>query len=184
MVQDGSRRLNWARLPLIATIARVLCREVTLEAEYFRVQYEVVRSKVPGRIRFTDEERRRLVDAALAMGRKAMRSVVSIVKPETILAWQRRLEQKKWDYSRRRRRGPGRQGPLRGVPWRPAQVVPPRGRIASALDRPATELLGRQKAGEPVCVVCTGQDDPGELRALGATSRGSHSGIRSVDPRR
>ena len=68
----------------------------------------LVRSKVPGRIRFTDEERRRLVDAALAMGRKAMRSVVSIVKPETILAWQRRLEQKKWDYSRRRRRGPGR----------------------------------------------------------------------------
>ncbi|MFC1805406.1 integrase core domain-containing protein [Planctomycetota bacterium] len=108
MARDASRRFNWARLPLIATIARVLCREVTLENEYLRVQYEVVRSKVPGRIRFTDEERRRLVDAALAMGRKAMRSVVSIVKPETILAWQRRLEQKKWDYSQRRRRGPGR----------------------------------------------------------------------------
>ena len=68
-------------------MARVLCREQTLEAEYLRVQYEVVRSKVPGRIRFTDEERRRLVDAALAMGRKAMRSVATIVKPETILAW-------------------------------------------------------------------------------------------------
>jgi len=108
MAQDGARRFNWARLPLVATIARVLCREVTLENEYLRVQYEVVRSKVPGRIRFTDEERRRLVDAALAMGRKAMRSVVSIVKPETILAWQRRLEQKKWDYSERRQRGAGR----------------------------------------------------------------------------
>ena len=108
MAQDGSRRFNWAALPLIATIARVLSRDETLRAEYFRVQYEVVRSKVPGRIRFTDEERRRLVDAALAMGRKAMRSVVTIVKPDTILAWQRRLEQKKWDYSGRRRRGPGR----------------------------------------------------------------------------
>ena len=52
MAQDGTRRFNWARLPLIATIARVLCREVTLENEYLRVQYEVVRSKVPGRIRF------------------------------------------------------------------------------------------------------------------------------------
>ena len=108
MAEDASRRFNWARLPLIATIARLLCREETLEAEYLRVQYEVVRSKVPGRIQFTDEERRRLVDAAPAMGRKAMRSVVTIVKPETILAWQRRLEQKKRDYSRRRRRGPGR----------------------------------------------------------------------------
>ena len=92
MGQGSSRRFNWARLPLIATIARVLCREVTLEAEHLRVQYEVVRSKVPGRIRFTDEERRRLVDAALAVGRKAMRSMVSIAKPETILAGQRRLD--------------------------------------------------------------------------------------------
>jgi len=47
MAQDGSRRFNWARLPLIATIARVLCREVTLENEYLRVQYEVVRCKAP-----------------------------------------------------------------------------------------------------------------------------------------
>jgi putative transposase len=31
-----------------------------------------------------------------------------IVKPETILAWQRRLERRKWDYSGRRSRGPGR----------------------------------------------------------------------------
>jgi len=67
MAQDGSRRFNWARLPLIATIARVLCREVTLEAECLRIQYEVVRSKVAGPIRFTGGERRRLVDAALAL---------------------------------------------------------------------------------------------------------------------
>jgi len=33
---------------------------------------------------------------------------VSIVKPETILAWQRRLEKRKWDYSSRKKRGPGR----------------------------------------------------------------------------
>jgi len=43
-----------------------------------------------------------LSEAALAMGRSLMKEVVSIVKPETILSWQRRLEQKKWDYSGRR----------------------------------------------------------------------------------
>ena len=47
------------------------------------------------------------MDATLAMGRKAMRLVVTIVKPETILAWQRRLAQAKWDCSRRRHRGLG-----------------------------------------------------------------------------
>jgi putative transposase len=42
------------------------------------------------------------------MGRSLMKQVVSIVKPETILAWQRRLEQQKWDYSARRTAKPGR----------------------------------------------------------------------------
>ena len=44
----------------------------------------------------------------MAMGRKLMKSVVNIVEPATILAWQRHLEQEKWDYSKRRERGPGR----------------------------------------------------------------------------
>jgi hypothetical protein len=60
------------------------------------------------RVRFTDQERRSLSEAALALGRSLMREVVSIVKPETILAWQRRLEQRKWDYSARRTAKPGR----------------------------------------------------------------------------
>ena len=108
MAQDGSRRFNWAGLPVIATVARLLCRELTLENEYLRVENRVLKSKARGRIQFTDDERWSLVKAALAMGRKLMRKVVTIVKPDTILAWQRRLEQAKWDYSRRRCRGPGR----------------------------------------------------------------------------
>ena len=72
MARDASRRLNWARIPPIATVARRLCREQTLEAEYLRVQYEVVRSKASGRIRFTDQERRRLVDAAPATATTAV----------------------------------------------------------------------------------------------------------------
>jgi hypothetical protein len=92
MAQDGSRRFNWAGLPLIATVARLLCRELTLQNEYLRAENRILKSKVKGRLCFTDEERRSLVAAALAMGRKLMRRVVGIVKPETILAWQRRLE--------------------------------------------------------------------------------------------
>lgn len=49
-----------------------------------------------------------MVDAAVAMGRKLMQQVVTIVKPETILAWQRRLEWQKWDYSSRPQRKSGR----------------------------------------------------------------------------
>jgi len=105
-VQEATnQRFSWAGLPLVATVARLLCRELTLQNEYLRQENKVLRSKIKGRIRFDDDERRSLVDAALAMGRKLMRQVVSIVKPDTTLKWQRRLEREKWDCSRL---GPGR----------------------------------------------------------------------------
>jgi len=108
MEKTVEQGLDRAGLPLIATVARLLCRELTLQNDYLRLENRLLKEKVSGRIRFTDEERRSLAKAALAMGRSLMKEVVSIVKPETILAWQRRLEEKKWDYSERRRRGPGR----------------------------------------------------------------------------
>lgn len=70
MAQDGSRRFHWAGRPLIATVARLLCRELTLQNEYLRLENRILKSKVKGPLRFTDEERRSLVAAALAMGRK------------------------------------------------------------------------------------------------------------------
>jgi putative transposase len=108
MERDAERGVDWVHLPVIATVARLLCRELTLQNEYLLLENRTLKSKVPGRLRFTDEERRCLSEAALAMGRSLMKEVVSIVKPETILAWQRRLERRKWDYSGRRTRGPGR----------------------------------------------------------------------------
>jgi len=99
---------KWLGLPVIAMIVRILCRELTLQNEYLRLENKILKSKIAGRICFTDDERRSLVNAALAMGRKLMESVVNIVKPATILAWQRRLEKEKWDYSEKRKRRPGR----------------------------------------------------------------------------
>ena len=107
MPENTNRPFNWVGLPLVATVARLLCRELTLQNEYLRQENRILKAKVKGRIRFDDEERRSLVDAAVAMGRKLMQQVVTIVKPETILKWQRRLEGQKWDYSKRPRR-PGR----------------------------------------------------------------------------
>ena len=106
-MKNAATSASWASLPVIAAVARLLCRELTLQDEYLRAENKVLKSKIKGKIRFTDEERRSLVDAALAMGRKLMQEVVGIVKPETILAWQRRLEMQKWDYSARKKRGPG-----------------------------------------------------------------------------
>ena len=63
---------DWAGLPVIVTVARLLCRELALQNEYPRLENRIPKEKVPGRFRFTDEERRSLVEAALAMGRSLM----------------------------------------------------------------------------------------------------------------
>ena len=104
MEKDAERGFDWVGLPVIATVARLLCQDLTLQNEYLLLENRILKEKVSGRIRFTDEERRSLTAAALALGRSLMKEVVSIVKPETILAWQRRLERWKWDYSARRTR--------------------------------------------------------------------------------
>ncbi len=99
---------KWLSVPIIATITRLLCRELTLQNEYLRNESKILKSKIKKRIVFTNDERRTLVESAMAMGRDMMEQVVTIVKPKTILAWQQKLEKEKWDYSYRRKNNPGR----------------------------------------------------------------------------
>lgn len=93
-LEEKSRDI-WLSVPIIATITRLLYRELTLPVEYLKAGNKIRKSKVKKRVVFTDGERRTLVDAALAMGRDLMKEVVSIVKTETILVWQRKLEKQK-----------------------------------------------------------------------------------------
>ncbi len=74
---------------------------------YIQEENRILRSKLKGkRIRFTDEERRRLAVKGKALGSKMLRKVASIVTPNTILAWHRKLIARKYDGSAKR--GPGR----------------------------------------------------------------------------
>ena len=95
-------------MPIIATITRLLSRELTLQNEYLKTENKILKSKVKGRMAFTTEEKRTLIDAALVLGKDLMKEIVSIVKPATILTWQRQLEKQKWDFSDRRTRKSGR----------------------------------------------------------------------------
>ncbi len=55
------RGADWAGLPVIATAARLLCGELTLQNEYLRLENRILKEKVSERIRFTEEERRPLM---------------------------------------------------------------------------------------------------------------------------
>jgi hypothetical protein len=76
---------KWLNVPLIATVTRLLCRELTLQNEYLRQENKILKSKIKTRISFNDDERRTLVDAAMAMGKGLMEQVVTIVQPKTTI---------------------------------------------------------------------------------------------------
>ncbi len=74
---------------------------------YIQEENKILKSKLKGkRIRFTDDERRRLAVKGKALGRRVLREVASIVTPNTVLAWHRKLIAMKYDGAAKR--GPGR----------------------------------------------------------------------------
>ena len=92
---------------LLVTLAGWINRQQQDVIAYIQEENRILKSKRKGkRIRFTDDERRRLAVKGKVLGRKVLRQVASIVTPDTILAWHRKLIAQKWDYSSRR--GPGR----------------------------------------------------------------------------
>jgi len=66
-----------------------------------------LRHQITGRVRLTDGERKTLAEIGQKLGKQALKEVASIVKPDTILAWHRRLVAKKFDGSQQRT-APGR----------------------------------------------------------------------------
>src|SRR6266478_2286170 len=75
--------------------------------EYLIEENRVLREQNGNRrMRFTDDQRRRLAAKAKKLGRRLLARVATIVTPETLLAWHRKLIAEKYDGSGKR--GPGR----------------------------------------------------------------------------
>jgi putative transposase len=71
--------------------------------DYLGEENRVLREQLgEKRLRFNDDQRRRLAAKAKGLGRKLLREVATIVRPETLLAWHRRLIAQKYDGSGKR----------------------------------------------------------------------------------
>ncbi len=74
--------------------------------DYLREENRVLREKLgKRRVRLDDGQRRRLAAKGKLLGRRLLAEVCSIVTPDTILRWHRRLIAAKCDGSQRRRPG-------------------------------------------------------------------------------
>ncbi len=67
----------------------------------------VLKDQLEGqRIRFTDDQRRRLAAKAKGLGRRLLDEIEILVTPGTLLAWHRKLIAEKWTFPRRGRDRP------------------------------------------------------------------------------
>src|SRR5215472_1241318 len=101
-----TRLLNPFQFVLIA-LSGLMNDHQSLLIDYLREENRGLREQLGDkRRRFTDDQRRRLAAKAKGLGRKVLVELGTIVTPETLLAWHRRLIAQKYDGSKRR--GPGR----------------------------------------------------------------------------
>ena len=74
--------------------------------DYLREENRVLREQVgERRLRLSDDQRRRLAAKAKGLGRKLLAEVATIVTPDTLLRWHRRLIAQKYDGSGKRSPG-------------------------------------------------------------------------------
>jgi putative transposase len=92
---------------LLAYVTGLVNQELLLQNEYLAAENRILKAHLQAGVRLSDGERTTLAEIGRRLGRKALQQIACIAKPDTILAWYRKLIAQKFDGSKRRR-GPGR----------------------------------------------------------------------------
>ena len=91
---------------MIVAVAGWVNREqqavIDYQGEEVRVYHELCGKR---RLRFNDDQRRRLAAKGRRLGRRVLGEIGTIVKPDTIIRWYRELIARKYDGSEKRRPG-------------------------------------------------------------------------------
>ena len=94
--------LNPFRFVVIA-VAGWMNQKQQYAIDYLREENRVLREQLGSRrLRFTDDQRRRLAAKAKLVGRRILNEIADLVTPDTLLAWHRKLIAKKYDGSAKR----------------------------------------------------------------------------------
>jgi hypothetical protein len=91
---------------ILAYISGTVDQELLLRNEYLAAENQILRAQLKGRPKLSDAERATLGEIGHGLGRKALAELATVARPDTILAWYRKLVARKFDGSKYR--GPGR----------------------------------------------------------------------------
>ncbi len=97
--------MDWKHL--LAYITGTVDQELLWRNEYLVAENRMLRHQINGRIRLSDDDCKTLAEIGQKLSKQALAEVATIVKPDTILAWHRKLVAQKFDGSTQRKT-PGR----------------------------------------------------------------------------
>src|SRR5262249_9560507 len=87
---------------LLAYVTGLVNQRLLLQCEYLSAENRILRAHLPRRLRPSDPQRSTLAEIGKWLGRTQLAEVACVAKPDTILAWYRRLIARKFDGSKRR----------------------------------------------------------------------------------
>lgn len=93
-------KTDWLRL--LGYVTGLVNQELLLKNEYLVAENRILRAQIKGRLLLSNNEKATLAEIAKRVGRKALAQIACVAKPDTILAWYRKLIAKKFDGSKRR----------------------------------------------------------------------------------
>src|SRR5436190_13616010 len=97
--------MDWART--LAYVTGMVDQELLARIEYLAAENRILKAQLKGRLKLSDAERATLAEIGHRLGRKVLAEVATVARPDTILAWYRKLIALKFDGSKARR-SPGR----------------------------------------------------------------------------
>jgi putative transposase len=97
--------MDWARI--LAYVTGTVDQELLARNEYLAAENCILKAQLKGRLKLSNAERATLGEIGHRLGRNLLAEVATVAKPDTILAWYRKLVARKFD-GWKGRRGPGR----------------------------------------------------------------------------
>jgi hypothetical protein len=92
--------MDWARI--LAYVTGTVDQELLARNEYLAAENRILKAQLKGRLKLSDAERATLGEIGHRLGRKVLGEVATVARPDTILAWYRKLVARKFDGAKAR----------------------------------------------------------------------------------
>ena len=93
--------MDWARI--LAYVTGLVDQDLLARTEYLAAENRILKAQLKGRLKLSNAERATLGEIGHRLGRKVLGEVANVARPDTILAWYRKLVARKYDGSNARR---------------------------------------------------------------------------------